>query len=102
MADVTPLVRTFLRRCRRDGNTAYLDKLSDKFLASIADRGGQVIATGSANGQSYSFTELMGCSVSAVIAAKETAYQLWTECDTDQMALILDRTTQTRTVATFA
>ena len=101
MADLSPLVKTFLRRCRRDGNTSYLDKLSDKFLASISDRGGQVIATGSANGQSYSFTELAGCSTAAVLAAKETAYALWAEYDTDQLALILDRAPQRKTIATF-
>lgn len=101
MADASPLVRHFLRRCRRDGSTKYLDVLSENFDLVISDRGGVVITSGGANGQSYTFGELQGFTAREILAAKETAYSLFTQCTREQLNLYLDRTPSNRTTATF-
>ncbi len=101
MADASPLVRHFLRRCRRDGNTAYLDVLGDNFDQIMSDRGGMVITSGGANGQSYTFGELQGYSSREIIAAKETAYGLFAQCTPAQLANYLDRAPVNKTVSRF-
>lgn len=101
MADASPLVRHFLRRCRRDGNTNYLDVLSDNFDVVTGERAGQVITSGGANGQSYTFGELQGYSTRDILAAKEMAYAIFAESTPAQLDQYLDRKPANRTVATF-
>ena len=101
MADVNALTKHLLRRCRTDGNTAYLDALGAGFDSLIVDRSGMVVGTGSANGQSFSFVELVGLKVQDVIYAKEAAYGLYAELDDTQLANLLDRSPQRKTSATY-
>ncbi len=101
MADASPLVRHFLRRCRRDGSTAYLDTLGDNFDEIMSDRGGMVITSGGANGQSYTFGELQGYSSREIIAASEMAYGIFAQSTAEQLANYLDRAPANKTVARF-
>jgi hypothetical protein len=101
MADASPLVRHFLRRCRRDGNVTYLDVLSDNFDIVTGERAGMVVTSGGANGQSYTFGELQGYSTRDIMAAKEMAYSVFAESTPEQLDRYLDRKPQNRTVATF-
>jgi len=101
MADVSPLVRHFLRRCRRDGNTSYLDVLSDNFDIVTGERAGMVVTSGGANGQSYTFGELQGYSTRDIMAAKEMAYSIFSDSTAEQLEYYLNRRPANRTVATF-
>lgn len=102
MADVNFLVKHMLRKCRSAGNTDYLDRLSDSFDTLIVDRAGMVVGTGSANGQSYSFQELIGIRVAEVMAAKEAAYGLWAELSSTQLGYLLDRSPSRKTSAVYS
>jgi len=67
----------------------------------MSDRGGMVITSGGANGQSYTFGELQGYSSREIIAASETAYGLFAQCSPEQLANYLDRAPVNKTVASF-